>query len=87
MRVLPFTQGGQDMRVLPITQGSHDKNALIAAYVRGNQFLPRELGVTEKVFEIPSREYSYGSFATDSSEASAPFLSRPCMGLAPGARG
>ena len=41
----------------------------------------------EKVLEIPSWESMKGIFATEAREATAPWLSRPCMGLAPGAKG
>lgn len=40
-----------------------------------------------KVLEIPSRQRVYGILATLLSEASAPEASRPCSGLAPGAKG
>src|SRR6516165_11071973 len=36
---------------------------------------------------MPSSEPLYGSFATDRQDASQPWLSRPCIGLAPGANG
>ncbi|MNW56523.1 hypothetical protein D3C74_342430 [compost metagenome] len=39
------------------------------------------------MLEIPSKLSSYGSLATELKEAKAPFLSRPCIGLAPGANG
>ena len=43
----------------------------------------------ENVLLTPSRHpsASYGRRATELSEASAPFLSRSCMGFAPGANG
>ena len=39
------------------------------------------------VFEIPSKAYSYGSFATELSDASKPFFSAPYEGFAPGESG
>src|SRR6478752_8357733 len=36
---------------------------------------------------MPSCESLYGSFATDRQDASHPWLSRPCIGLAPGPNG
>ena len=39
------------------------------------------------VFEIPSCASLNGSLATDESDATAPCVSRPCIGLAPGANG
>ena len=39
------------------------------------------------MFEIPSCAYLNGSFATDAKDATAPFVSRPCIGFAPGAIG
>lgn len=44
-------------------------------------------GMTLKVLEMPSRQASYGRPATELSDARAPDSSRPCMGLAPGAKG
>ena len=41
----------------------------------------------EKVLEMPSWASLKGSFATELREATAPWLSRWCMGLAPGAKG
>jgi hypothetical protein len=50
--------------------------------------LPKLIGIIEKVFEIPSSHTStYGSFATEFNEARGPLRSRPCIGLAPGAKG
>src|SRR6185436_5601288 len=36
---------------------------------------------------MPSNESRYGSFATERHDASQPWLSRPCIGFAPGANG
>ena len=55
--------------------------------MRSASLRPSEDGVALKVLEIPSRAYSYGSFATDSNDANAPWLSLPCIGFAPGAKG
>ncbi|MNN90637.1 hypothetical protein D3C81_2086240 [compost metagenome] len=55
--------------------------------LRPSASLPSALGTIENVFEIPSKLCSYGNLATELKEASAPFLSRPCIGLAPGANG
>ncbi len=40
-----------------------------------------------KVLEIPSCASLKGSFDTEDREATAPCVSRPCIGLAPGANG
>ena len=48
---------------------------------------PRDEGMIENVFEIPSLAFSYLNFATDSSEARAPLVSLPAIGFAPGASG
>ena len=48
---------------------------------------PNVDGVIANVYEIPSSEYSYGSFATELSAATAPFTSLPCSGFAPGPNG
>src|SRR5690606_4812145 len=47
---------------------------------------PNDLGIMEKVLEIPSCASLYFSFATEFNEAIAPLLSRPCIGFAPGAK-
>ena len=39
------------------------------------------------VSEMPSAASRYGIFATDAAAACMPWLSRPCIGLAPGANG
>ena len=39
------------------------------------------------VSEMPSAASRYGIFATDAAEAWMPWLSRPCIGFAPGANG
>ena len=49
--------------------------------------LPRAFGIIENVFEMPSCASSKGNFATEASDATAPFLSLPCIGFAPGAKG
>ncbi len=41
----------------------------------------------DELNEMPSSECSQGSLATDAVEATAPFLSLLCIGLAPGAKG
>mmetsp|Transcript_22441 Transcript_22441/g.62619 ORF Transcript_22441/g.62619 Transcript_22441/m.62619 type:complete len:258 (-) Transcript_22441:1503-2276(-) len=48
---------------------------------------PRALGRRQKVLEMPSIHLLYGTLATEESDARAPFLSRPCIGLHPGANG
>ena len=49
--------------------------------------LPRESGKIVNVFDMPSFASLNGSFATEHREASAPFVSRPWNGFAPGAKG
>ncbi len=41
----------------------------------------------ENVYEMPSSACSYGIFATDAIDATAPRVSLPCSGFAPGANG
>ncbi len=48
---------------------------------------PNVPGDTAKVYEIPSCECWNGNLATDAKAATAPFWSRPFIGLAPGANG
>src|SRR5699024_9035263 len=56
--------------------------------VRSFILLPRAGGVMENVLETPSWHTArYGILATEFREASAPWISRPCIGLAPGAKG
>jgi hypothetical protein len=45
------------------------------------------LGITVQVLDIPSCAQQYGSLATEDKEFTAPVLSLPLKGLAPGANG
>ena len=49
--------------------------------------LPRAFGTMENVLEMPSWASLNGSLATEASDATAPWVSRRCMGFAPGAKG
>src|SRR3569832_773978 len=48
---------------------------------------PRPAGTRVAVSEMPSWASRYGILATDAAAAWMPWLSRPCMGFAPGADG
>src|SRR6185503_20902235 len=55
--------------------------------MRSLSTLPRPSGNNDVVNEMPSAASRYGIFATEAAEAWMPNLSRPCIGLAPGANG
>src|SRR5207342_3802902 len=55
--------------------------------IRSSSRLPRPAGTRVVVSEIPSAASRYGILATDAADAWMPWLSRPCIGLAPGAKG
>ena len=55
-------------------------------FVLSQSVFPSALGTIENVLETPSwHTFLYGIFATELSDARAPFISLPCIGLAPGA--
>src|SRR5690242_13946470 len=55
--------------------------------MRSSDTRPRPPGTTVVVSEIPSCASRYGILATDAAEAWIPWVSRPFIGLAPGAKG
>jgi hypothetical protein len=55
--------------------------------MRSSATRPRPSGSRLAVSEMPSAASRYGILATEAAEAWMPWVSRPCMGLAPGANG
>ena len=55
--------------------------------MRSSATRPSPSGTSVVVSEMPSAASRYGILATDAAEAWMPWLSRPCIGLAPGANG
>ena len=55
--------------------------------MRSSATRPRPSGTRVAVSEMPSAASRYGILATEAAAAWMPWLSRPCIGLAPGANG
>src|SRR5437762_210902 len=55
--------------------------------IRSAATRPIPSGTNDVVSEMPSAASRYGILATDAAAAWMPWLSRPCIGLAPGANG
>ena len=65
----------------------YPSNMLTKLFIFVSESFPSVPGVIENVKEIPSSEYSYGSFANVFITANAPDESLPCSGFAPGPNG